>query len=135
MKTEEVIKFLNENPNGAFATVDDGKPRVRPWQFQFEENGKFYFCTSNTKDVFRQLQKNPFAEFTSTSKDMVTVRLSGRVIFTKDLDVKRKIIEKNEGIKAIYKSADNPIFEVFYIEPSEVIISDLSGNPPIKISF
>lgn len=49
----EVIEFLNENPVQYLATVDlDGKPRVRPFQFMLEEEGKLYFCTNNQKNVF-----------------------------------------------------------------------------------
>lgn len=72
---EEVIKFLQENRMGSFATVENGKPRVRPWGFMMEEDGRFYFCTGNTKDVFKQLKQTPFMEFTSTSKNMGWVRL------------------------------------------------------------
>lgn len=132
---EEVKKLLGEKTIGAFATVEYGKPRVRPWQFQFEEDGKFYFCTANTKEVYKQLQNTPFAEFTSTTEDMVTVRISGEVVFTNDIGLKQKVLDKNPGIKAIYKSGDNPVFEVFYIEHGEAIISDFSGQPPRKISF
>ncbi|AOT70988.1 pyridoxamine 5'-phosphate oxidase family protein [Geosporobacter ferrireducens] len=132
---KEIIGFLYENPSGAFATVDNGKARVRPWGFMLEESGMFYFCTANTKDVYKQLQQVPFAEFTSTSKDMVTVRLSGKVIFTDDVSMKRKVLENNPMVKSIYQSEDNPIFEVFYIEHGEAIISDFSGQPPRKFTF
>ncbi|WP_368488653.1 pyridoxamine 5'-phosphate oxidase family protein [Clostridium sp. BJN0013] len=46
---EEVIKIFKENGYGFLATVEDGKPRVRPFGFMFYEDGKLYFCTSNTK--------------------------------------------------------------------------------------
>ncbi|WP_026487259.1 pyridoxamine 5'-phosphate oxidase family protein [Caldanaerobius polysaccharolyticus] len=132
---EEIVKFLTQNPNGAFATVDDGKPRVRPWQFQFEQGGKFYFCTSNTKNVYKELQKNPYAEFTSTSSDMISVRLSGKVVFTDDLNLKQAVLDKNPSIKAIYKSADNPSFEVFYIEHGEGFLFDITGKVLEKVNF
>lgn len=132
---EEILKYLKEGASGAFATVENGKPDVRPWQFQFEEDGKFYFCTANTKDVYKQLRETPFAAFTVTTNDYVTVRLSGEVIFTNDLNLKEKIIERQEGIRNIYKSADNPIFQVFYIEHGEVIISNFSGNLSKKMGF
>jgi len=34
---EEVIKFLGENHIGFLASVDNGKPRVRPFGFMFEK--------------------------------------------------------------------------------------------------
>ncbi|RYD04892.1 NimC/NimA family protein [Desulforamulus aquiferis] len=132
---KDVLSLLSENSSGALATVDNGKPRVRPWGFMMEKNGKFYFCTANTKDVFKQLQKTPYVEFTSTSKDMVTVRLSGEITFTHDLAIKQEILHNNPRVKGIYQTEDNPIFEVFYIEHGEATISDFSGQPPRLFKF
>ncbi len=132
---KEVIEFLNSNPVGCLGTVDNGKPRVRPFQFMFEQEGKLYFCTANTKDVYRQLQKNPFVEFSSTSKDFVTVRVSGEVKFGKDLEIKRRIIDSNDLVKSIYQTPDNPAFEIFYLEKGKVIMFDFSGQPPKIFEF
>lgn len=132
---DEIISFLNENKSGAFATVENGKPRVRPWGFMLTDDNKFYFCTANKKDVYNQLKSVPFAEFTVTSKDMVTLRLSGEVVFTDDVNMKEKILANNPGVKGLYKSADNPIFEIFYIAHGEATFSDFSGRPPKKITF
>jgi uncharacterized pyridoxamine 5'-phosphate oxidase family protein len=131
----EITEFLNENRSGAFATVENGRPKVRPWGYMMEDNGKIYFCTANTKDVYKQLKEVPFIEFTVTSKDMVTLRLSGEVTFTDDLAMKDKILNNNLGVKAIYKCAENPIFEIFYLEHGEAIFSDFSGQPPRKLTF
>lgn len=47
---EKVIKFLQENSILFLATIGlDGKPKVRPFQFMLENEGKLYFCTSNQK--------------------------------------------------------------------------------------
>lgn len=132
---EQIIKFLQENTSGAFATVENGKPKVRPWALMTVHEDKFYFCTANTKDVYNQLKANPFMEFTATSKDMVTVRLSGEAVFTEDVKLKELVLEKNPGVKGIYKSAENPVFEIFYVEHGEAILSDFSGEPPRKFNF
>lgn len=132
---EEILRFLEKNYSGALATVDNGKPKVRPFGLIMEENGKFYFCTANTKEVYAQLIKTPFAEFTATSQDMVTIRLSGEITFTTDIGMKKRVLEKFENVRDLYKSADNPAFEVFYIEHGEAVMSDFSGRPPRKICF
>lgn len=132
---EEAIKLLKENQYGFLATVDNGKPRVRPFGFMFEEEGRLYFCTNNEKDVYRQLIAVPYIEYSVTSKDMVTVRISGKAIFCEDLDKKEKALNASELVKRGYKTADNPIFKVFYIESGNVVISDFSGKPPRKITF
>lgn len=132
---KEVIKLLKENQYGFFATVDNGKPRVRPFGFMFEEDEKLYFCTNNTKDVYRQLSVLPYVEYSGTSKDMVTVRVSGEIIFCDDIDKKEKALNASELVKRIYKSSDNPIFKVFYVEHGTATISDFSGQPPKKVEF
>jgi len=69
-RMKELINFMDSNPRGYLATVDDeGKPHLRPWSFRFEQGGKLWFCTANTKDIFCQLQCNPAIEFCSTSEN------------------------------------------------------------------
>lgn len=132
---EEILRFLEKNYSGALATIDNGKPKVRPFGLIMEEKGKFYFCTANTKEVYKQLIKTPFIEFTATSQDMATIRLSGEIAFTTDISIKKRVLEKFESVRALYKSADNPVFEVFYIEHGEAVMSDFSGRPPRKVCF
>ncbi|GFP75590.1 pyridoxamine 5'-phosphate oxidase family protein [Clostridium fungisolvens] len=132
---EELLKLLKENPNGVLATVDNGKPRVRPFGFILEEEGRFYFCTNSLKEVYKQLIKVPYIEYAVTTKDMVTVRISGEIEFSDDIATKEKVLNIYEPVKLGYKSADNPIFKVFYMEHETATISDFSRKQPKKIEF
>ncbi len=56
----DVVKFLNENPIQYLSTVGlDGNAKVRPVMYYIEEEGKLYFCTSNEKPMFKELESNP----------------------------------------------------------------------------
>lgn len=56
----EVVKFLNENPVQYLATVgQDGKAKCRPFMFAGELEGKLWFCTNSTKEVYKEMQANP----------------------------------------------------------------------------
>lgn len=133
---KEMIEFLKENPSGYLATTDrNGEPRVRPFQFMMEQDGKVYFCTANTKEVYRQLQTNPSLEFSTTSPAMVTLRVRGKAQFDDDLSIKERILETHDRIRMIYQKADNPIFEIFFIDHGQVVFSDFSGQPPRHLSF
>jgi uncharacterized pyridoxamine 5'-phosphate oxidase family protein len=132
---QEIIKVLKENPMGNLATVENGKPRVRPWGFMLEEGGQFFFCTNTTKDVYTQLQTTPYIEFTTTTKDMVWVRLNGQIKFSDDLQLKEKVLEANQMVKNIYQTPDNPIFAVFYLEHGTATMADFSGQPPRTFEF
>ncbi|WP_315076715.1 pyridoxamine 5'-phosphate oxidase family protein [uncultured Clostridium sp.] len=127
----EVISFLKENPVQYFATVGlDGKAKVRPFQFMIEDSGKLYFCTNNEKDIFAQIKNNPYVEITTSSPKFAWIRLNGKVVFSNDINIKKNIIESSDLVKSLYRTAENPIFEIFYLENAKAVIADFSGNQP-----
>lgn len=132
---KQVVAFLQDNSSGYLATVEGGKPKVRPFQFMLEDNGKLYFCTANTKEVYRQLQVNPHIEFSSSSPSFSWIRLSGEVKFSNDRLIKEKVLALNPLVKSIYQTADNPVFAIFYLEHGIAVIADFSGQPPRETLF
>jgi len=129
----EVVKFLIENPIQYFATVGlDGKPKVRPFQFMLENQSKLYFCTSNQKDVYAQLEECPYVELSASSPTFAWIRLSGKAIFSNDMEIKKAIIESNDLVKSVYQTAENPNFEIFYLGDAKAIIADFSSNAPLE---
>ena len=133
---KEVLDMLYDRTSiGYMATVDNGVPRVRPWGFMFEENGRLYFCTANNKDVFKQMQANPNVEFSLTNKDMAWLRISGQVVFDSSLEKKEKMFETFPMLKQMYQSPDNPLLEAFYIEHGRAVIDDYSPSPPKVFNF
>jgi len=120
---------------GYMATVDGGKPRVRPWGFMFEESGRLYFCTASTKKAYEQLKETPYVEYSKTTADMVWVRVRGEIVFDEDPAMKALCMETYPELRAIYQGPDNPIFKVFYVVHGEVTLSDMTPNPPRRYSF
>lgn len=60
---KKVVEFLKQNPVQYMATVGrDGKAKCRPFMFCFEKDGKLWFCTNSTKDVYKDMQENPYVE-------------------------------------------------------------------------
>ena len=126
----DVIEFLKENSLIYLATSGlDGNAKVRPILFYFEEDGKPYFCTANAKPMFKELDANPNCEMVVATPEFAWLRIAGKVEFTDSLDLKQKVIDSNELVKALYETADNPTFEVFTVT-GKATIADFSGNPP-----
>ena len=131
MEMKEIVEYLQKNNPQDLATIGlDGKPKIRPFQMMFEEDGKLWFCTSNRKEVYRELQKQPYIELCVSGENMSWLRLGGKAVFTDDLKMKEIVFEVSPLVKGIYKEPDNPSFEVFYLEEVTATIADLSGNPP-----
>lgn len=119
-KMQKFIDFFSENPCGYLATVEGNRPKVRPWSFLFEEDGKIWFLTTNSKRVFKQLQENPYIEFCSYASSNVHGRLSGKVELCNDIRIKERVLDERPMLKNIYSTADNPLLESFYIEHGSI---------------
>ena len=127
---KEAVKFLNENPVQYLATVGrDGKAKCRPFMFCFQRDGKLWFCTNNQKEVYKDLQANPYVQVSVSSPEFAWIRLSGKAVFADNMAVKEGCMN-NPIVKGQYQTADNPIFVVFYLEDARAVIADFSGDPP-----
>lgn len=131
----EVVKFLQENQVLYLATVGrDGKAKCRPFMFCFEKDGKLWFCTNNTKDVYKDMLETPYVEVSVSNPNYAWIRLNGKAVFENNMAVK-EICMNNPIVKGQYETAENPIFEVFYLAEAKAVIADFSGNPPKEYTF
>lgn len=129
---QQILDFLKKNPVGYFATVEGNQPRVRPFGFGLYEGGAFWFCTNNTKSVYEQLQKTPYAEICFSSEGYAqNLRISGQVRFSGAREDKAKVMEAMAGVKMLYQTPDNPVFEVFCLENGRAVLDDFppKGEP------
>ena len=93
-----VIDFIKNSQIQYFATVGlDGKPKVRPFQLMLADKGKLYFCTSNQKSVYQEIQKQPYVELCASGENLSWLRLRGKVVFTQDLTIKDRDILSCQG--------------------------------------
>jgi len=132
---KKIVEFLRKNPVQFLATVgQDKKAKCRPFMFCVEQEGKLWFCTNNQKDVYADMQSNPYVEISVSSPEFAWLRLNGKAVFENNSSVKESCLN-NPIVKQQYQTADNPIFEVFYLADGKAIIADFSGNPPFECTI
>ncbi|HWR45084.1 pyridoxamine 5'-phosphate oxidase family protein [Sporomusa sp.] len=124
---EEVLTFLTENPVFYLATVDGDIPKVRPFGFVMNFEGKLHFGTSNQKNVYKQLKANPNFEVSTTSKTGEWLRLKGKAVFNTSKQTKQAALTTMPMLANMY-SEDDSIFELFYIENGEATFHDMKGT-------
>ncbi|MDR1541281.1 MAG: pyridoxamine 5'-phosphate oxidase family protein [Clostridiales bacterium] len=134
---EDVLNFISQNNVGYLATADGSQPRVRAFGFGFYEDGKFWFCTNNSKKVYAQLKAVPYAEIMFTKPDFSQyLRLSGHVAFDESIEAKRKVMDAMPAVAGLYQSPDNPVFEVFYLEKGVAVLESFPPlTPPKEVKF
>jgi uncharacterized pyridoxamine 5'-phosphate oxidase family protein len=126
---EEVLQFLKDNPIFYIATVDGDTPKVRPFGFAMEYEGKLCFCTNNQKDVYKQLKANPKFEISVASKTGEWLRLKGKAVFITSRESKKAALDTMPSLRNLYSEEDS-IFEIFYADEAEATFYDMSG--PVK---
>jgi uncharacterized pyridoxamine 5'-phosphate oxidase family protein len=123
----EVLKFLLENSTFYLSTVDGDTPKVRPFGFVMNYNGKLCFCTSNQKDVFKQLKANPKFEISTTSKTGGWLRLFGKAVFITSPESKKAALDSEPNLRNLYSEGDK-IFEIFYADEAKATFYTMSGT-------
>ena len=121
---------LKANPNGVFATLDGNKVKTRVFQYLFADGNKVYFCTNSEKPVYAQLTANPNVSFCAYPQNFTpVVSVSGKAVFVEDAALKARALNENPPIKGIYKTPNNPIFKIFYIDVEEVETFSFEEGP------
>jgi uncharacterized pyridoxamine 5'-phosphate oxidase family protein len=123
----EILDFLKESKVFYLATVEGNKPKVRPFGFAMEFEGKLYFATNESKPSYRQIVENPNVEISATNEKNEWVRIAAQAVFDSRPEVKAKVFEVAPHLKNLYGNPDSPVLATFYIEKGEAIFSSLSA--------
>jgi len=129
---QEVYDFLKECGTYYLATVEGDQPRVRPFGTIDIFEGKLYIQTGKSKEVSKQLQKNPKAEICAFS-DGRWLRVSGKLIRDDRIEPKVHMLDAYPHLKAMY-SAEDENTEVLYFEDATATFASF-GAPSRSFQF
>lgn len=128
----KVVEFLKENPDTVFSNCRARWKSKMPSVYVYWRNGrKTVVLYNNTKDVYKDMLANPEIEISTSSPSYAWIRLNGKAVFENNMAAKEMCMG-NPIVKGQYQTADNPIFEVFYLNNAHGVIADFSGNPPYE---
>jgi uncharacterized pyridoxamine 5'-phosphate oxidase family protein len=123
------FEFIKASPVFHLATVDGAKARVRPFGFIMRRSNKLYFCTNKTKDVYKQLKKNPDIEISDMGNN-VWLRIRGRIAFDETREAKAQAFEESANLLRIYpKGADDETFVTFYFTEAVATLFSFTEAP------
>ena len=125
---KEVLQFLQDAGVFYIATMDGDQPRVRPFGAINEFEGKIYIITSNEKDVYKQMQKNPKVEISGMNKEGKWIRLSCEVVRDDRTEAKKSMLDANPSLRAMYSEEDGKM-EVLYFKNAKAVICSFTEAP------
>jgi uncharacterized pyridoxamine 5'-phosphate oxidase family protein len=130
---QDVAVFLEKAGHFYLATVgEDGGARVRPIKYTLIIDNKLIFATSDKKELFAQIRKNPKVEVSNTAPDgSAFLRYKGTAALTTDETVKERFLSAFPRFKEMYKEG----LAFFFIEPEMAGLFPMKGGEPKTKKF
>ena len=126
---KEVFDFIKECGTYYLATVEDGQPRNRPFGTINIFEDRLYIQTGKSKEVSKQIQKNPRVELCCFNGKQ-WLRLSGELVRDDRLEPKKAMLEHYPELKSMY-SAEDENTEVLYFKNATATISSFTDAPRV----
>ena len=124
---KETQEFLKAAGVYFIATIDGDKPRVRPFGTAEIFEDHLYIQTGKSKDVSKQIEKNPNVEICAF-KDGKWIRVSGKLVRDDRVEAKKDMLDKNPDLRSMYNELDGNT-EVLYFEHAKAVISSFTEAP------
>ena len=124
----EIYDFIKKCGTYYLATVDsDGQPRVRPFGTINIFEGKLYIQTGKSKEVSKQIQKNPKVELCCFDGGQ-WCRLAGELVRDDRVEAKEAMLEAYPNLKSMYSASDDNT-EVLYFKNAKATLSSFAAAP------
>ena len=128
----EVYDFLHSVSLWFLATVENGQPRLRPFNSMHPYRDRLYFLTVRGKAVSRELHANPRVELCAV-KDGRWLRVEGSAVLDDDRDARVSMLEAYPTLQAMY-SPDDGNTEVWYLRNATATFYSFTDAPK-TVSF
>ena len=123
----KISDFLKETGVFFMATVDGDRPALRPLGAFLDVDGKIIFGVGDFKNVYRQLQANPYAEIVACKKDGHWLRYSGKAVFETDERYAQQMIA-TAGLDMIYNEETGNKLMTFHLEDAAAVDIAVMGE-------
>ncbi|MDE6749426.1 MAG: pyridoxamine 5'-phosphate oxidase family protein [Lachnospiraceae bacterium] len=129
---QEVYDFLKSCGTYYLATAEGDQPRVRPFGTidLFEE--KLYIQTGKSKEVSKQISKNPKVEICAFS-DGKWLRIACSLVRDDRIEAKEHMLDSYPNLKGMYSATDDNT-EVLYMKDAVATFSSFT-EPPKTVQF
>jgi uncharacterized pyridoxamine 5'-phosphate oxidase family protein len=133
MDIQDCIQFATENPVCYLATAEGDQPRVRTWLLWFADESGFYFVPMSTKQVTKQMQRNPKVEVcfynnAADAADWKQLRVTGEVEFLEDEETLEKAYQNRSFVDDLVGYSVRPLVRPCRIATGEAHFWTAANN-------
>lgn len=110
------------------ATIEDNKPKVRPFSSVTEFEGNVYICCGKQKEVYTQLTNNSYIEICGMYDQGSWLRVSAKCVEDERIEAQIAMLEYKTGPSQLYKPNDGR-FVVFRLEEVKALKFNFYAAP------
>ncbi len=126
---KEVYEFLKNSKIFYLATIDNDRPRVRPFGAINIFEDKLYIQTGKVKNVSKQMHLNPKIEI-SAFYNGEWIRIEAEVVSDDRLEAKVSMLDNNPELRSMYSEFDDNT-EVLYLKDVKATIYSFTNKQRI----
>ena len=124
---KEVYDFLKKCGTYYLSTIENNKPKVRPFGTIDLFDQKLYIQTGKKKDVSKQIYQNPNVELCAF-KDGIWLRLSGELCADERIEAKKHMLDLYPELRSMYSELDQNTI-VFYFKNATATFYSFTSEP------
>ncbi len=125
----EIRDFIKESGMFFIATIDNNKPKVRPFGVIEIYEDHLYIQTGKKKDVFKQIMDNNNVELCAFNNGK-WIRVSGKLILDDRVEVKKYMLDQNPELRTMYNENDDNT-AVLYFDGGKAVIYSFTEEPKV----
>jgi len=124
---KEVYDFLKKAGTYYLATVEGSQARVRPFGTVNIFDGKLYIQTGKSKNVSKQIKKNPNIEICAMNGGE-WIRVQATAVEDDRVEAKQSMLDAYPNLKNVY-SATDANSQVLYLKDAVATIASFKSAP------
>jgi len=128
-RMQEVVDFLKKCKTYYLATVEGDQPRVRPFGTVNLFENKVYIQTGKSKDVSKQMKKNPKIEICGMAEGQ-WIRVQATAVEDDRVEAKTSMLDAYPNLKGRYSATDSNC-QVLYLKNATATISSFTAPPKV----
>lgn len=127
---DTIVEYLASVPAWYLATCEGDQPHVRPFSFAAKQDGRIWFCTATTKDVYRELRTNPKLELTAWKPGYGWIIMRGKADLHDEAndEVRRAGYEHLCALGESYDSPADARLTFFSVTSAQAWLCDIDGS-------
>lgn len=129
---QEVYDFLKKCKTYYLATVEGDQPRVRPFGTYHIFDNKLYIQTGKSKDVSKQMKKNPKIEICAFDAGQ-WIRIQATAVEDDRVEAKQSLLNAYPMLQKNYSATDSNC-QVLYLKNAVATFASF-GGPPKVVKF